>query len=134
MKQLVDRAGMTDSIYIDSAGLTSDHHGCAADSRMRAHGLRRGYILDSISRPVTVADFEDFDIIIGMDNENIRQLKSRTKTPEQRAKIQPMCDYIQNMPYTEVPDPYYGGEEGFEIVLDILEDACAGLLEAIAKR
>jgi protein-tyrosine phosphatase len=101
---------------------------------MRAHASRRGYNLTHLSRPVTAADFDKFDLIIGMDNQNIRGLKSLARTPEQEAKIHRMTDYCVQMKATEVPDPYYGGAEGFEYVIDLLEDACEGLLQTISPR
>ena len=118
MKRLVKDAGLGDRIEIDSAGITGYHEGDRADSRMRAHAARRGYVLDSISRPVRQWDFHDFDLIIGMapDLESV-------------AKIHRMTEFSRNKLYDHVPDPYYSGAEGFELVLDLLEDACAGLLE-----
>lgn len=128
MKKLVADAGLSQQIQIDSAGIISNHEGEPADARMRAHALRRGYALESISRPVTDTDFEVFDLILGMDNDNIRQLNSRVQDESHHAKVVTMCSFAQKMTYAEVPDPYYGGEAGFELVLDILEDACRGLL------
>lgn len=75
MKRLVKDAGLGDRIEIDSAGIAGYHEGDRADSRMRAHAARRGYVLDSISRPVRQWDFHDFDLIIGMDDQNITDLK-----------------------------------------------------------
>ena len=100
-----------------------------ADSRMRAHAARRGYSLDSISRPVRQWDFHDFDLIIGMDDQNITDLKRMAPDLESVAKIHQMTEFSRNKLYDHVPDPYYSGAEGFELVLDLLEDACAGLLE-----
>ena len=121
MKKLVKDAGLGDRIEIDSAGITGYHEGDRADSRMRAHAARRGYSLDSISRPVRQWDFHDFDLIIGMDDQNITDLKR-------------MTEFSRNKLYDHVPDPYYSGAEGFELVLDLLEDACAGLLEYCKDR
>ena len=95
---------------------------------MRAHAARRGYVVDSISRPVRTTDFFDFDLIIGMDDRNIDELKHRAPDLVTEAKIHRMTDYSRNKLYDHVPDPYYSGAEGFELVLDLLEDACAGLL------
>lgn len=128
MRKLVEEAGMENRIEIDSAGITGYHEGDRADSRMRAHAARRGYSLDSISRPVRPWDFSDFDLIIGMDNQNITDLKRMAPDLEAVAKIRRMTDFSRNKLYDHVPDPYYSGAEGFELVLDLLEDACAGLL------
>lgn len=128
MRKLVRDAGLEDRIEIDSAGITGYHEGDRADSRMRMHAARRGYTLDSISRPVRQRDFYDFDWIIGMDDQNIADLKRMAPDLEAVAKIHPMTEYSRNKLYDHVPDPYYSGAEGFELVLDLLEDACEGLL------
>ena len=128
MKKLVQEQNLTQRFEIDSAGLINYHEGEPADPRMRAHAARRGYVVDSISRPVRTTDFFDFDLIIGMDDRNIDELKHRAPDLVTEAKIHRMTDYSRNKLYDYVPDPYYSGAEGFELVLDLLEDACAGLL------
>ena len=128
MKQLVDDAGLSDSFVIDSAGILSIHKGETADYRMKEHATRRGYTLTSLSRPVEYADFEIFDLIIGMDNTNVDDLCDRAPTLEAKRKISKMTDFCQVCDEDYIPDPYYGGDAGFEFVLDILEDACRGLL------
>ena len=133
MKRLVKDAGLGDRIEIDSAGIAGYHEGDRADSRMRAHAARRGYSLDSISRPVRQWDFHDFDLIIGMDDQNIQDLKKLAPDLESSSKIHRMSEYLSTHTYDHIPDPYYGGAEGFELVLDLLEDACTGLLEAISS-
>lgn len=135
MKQLVEKAGLEDCFVIDSAGILSYHEGELPDSRMRAHAARRGYNLTHRSRPVRTADFYDFDIIIGMDDRNIEDLKERAPSLEAERKIHRMTDFCTRFTHADhVPDPYYGGAEGFEYVLDLLEDACAGLLEHLRKQ
>lgn len=133
MKKLVKDAGLEKSIFIDSAGTMGYHEGDPADQRMRAHAARRGYVLDSISRPVRTQDFYDFDLIVGMDDRNIDDLKRKAPDLESVAKIHQMTEYSRNKLYDHVPDPYYGGASGFELVLDLLEDACEGLLETISS-
>lgn len=133
MRTLVRRAGMEKEIAVDSAGILSYHQGELPDSRMRAHAARRGYTLTHRSRPVTTDDFYDFDLIIGMDDRNVDDLRERAPGVEEEAKIRRMADYCVHKVVDYVPDPYYGGASGFENVLDILEDACAGLLEAIRE-
>lgn len=133
MKKLVEDAGMSDRIIVDSAGIMGYHEGERADSRMRAHAARRGYRLDSISRPVRTEDFFDFDLIIGMDDRNVDDLKQKAPDLESVSKIHQMTEYSRNKLYDYVPDPYYGGASGFELVLDLLEDACEGLLETISS-
>ncbi len=132
MKKLVRQAGLENRLAIDSAGLTGYHEGEQADPRMRAHAARRGYVLDSISRPVRPADFYDFDLLIGMDDRNMEELKRRAPDLETAAKVRQMTEFSRHKLYDYVPDPYYSGAEGFELVLDLLEDACGGLLESLA--
>ena len=132
MKQLIEQAGREDEFIIDSAGILSYHQGELPDCRMRAHAARRGYDLPHRSRPVCTDDFYDFDLIIGMDDRNIDDLKDRAPSVEAWKKIHRMTEYCTKFTHADhVPDPYYGGAEGFEYVLDVLEDACAGLLEMV---
>lgn len=78
-------------------------------------------------------DFDQFDLIIGMDGENIRALRSMARNDADKKKIMRMTDFSKLYSYTSVPDPYYGGEDGFELVLDLLEDACDGLLDKLEQ-
>jgi protein-tyrosine phosphatase len=130
-KRLVEKKGLKDKFLIDSAGLGDWHVGQKADYRMRQFGQKRGYDLSSIARAFEPQDFDQFDMIIGMDAQNIRELKSRARDEKDRKKIYAMTDFCTNKSYHSVPDPYYGGDAGFELVLDILEDACEGLLAKI---
>lgn len=132
MKKLVHDAGLSDRIFVDSAGIHDYHEGELPDPRMRMHGSRRGYTLDSRSRPVKLEDFYDFDLIVGMDDSNISALRRKAPDAESLEKICRMTDFSRDKLYDHVPDPYYGGASGFELVLDLLEDACAGLLESIS--
>lgn len=134
MKKLVADAGLSHEIEVDSAGLIAYHEGEQADARMRAHAARRGYRLDSISRPVRYDDFERFDLIIGMDARNVEKLRELAPDVEASGKVHAMMEYSRNKLYDYVPDPYYGGASGFELVLDLLEEACAGLLDWIKAR
>jgi protein-tyrosine phosphatase len=129
---LVKKEGLTDKFEIDSAGTGRWHAGEPADRRMQSHAIKRGYNLTSISRGFEPdIDFDHFDIIIGMDDQNISTLKSWARKGEDKAKIHKMTDFSKEWNYNEVPDPYYGGEAGFELVLDLLEDSCKGLLEKL---
>jgi len=125
--RILEREKVTERFEIDSAGLLNYHQGELPDSRMRFHAEKRSYNLTHRSRPVTKADLEHFDWIIGMDDQNIRGLKQLASNYEQAAKIHLMTDFCQKIQATRVPDPYYGGDQGFENVIDILEDACEGL-------
>lgn len=130
MKHLVEKAGRTDEFLIDSAGILSCHQGELPDARMRAHASRRGYDLTHRSRPVRTDDFYRFDLIIGMDNRNVGDLRGRAPSPAEATKIHRMAEFCTRFAGAgHVPDPYYGGAEGFEYVLDLLEDACVGLLD-----
>ena len=128
MLKKVKEKGLESFYHIDSAGTYGYHQGELPDSRMRAHASRRGYNLTSRSRLVTGADFEQFDLIIGMDDDNIRNLKRIAPNPELQRKICRMTDFCRTYFADCVPDPYYGGASGFELVLDLLEDACDGLI------
>ena len=133
MRTFVKREGLEEKIEVDSAGILNYHQGELPDSRMRMHAYHRGYELTHRSRPVCTEDFLTFDLIIGMDDRNIQDLKDRAPSPEAEKKIRRMTDYCRTKLVDYVPDPYYGGAQGFETVLDILEDACEGLLEEIRK-
>lgn len=133
MRTLVKQAGLQQEIDVDSAGILNYHQGELPDSRMRMHAARRGYELTHRSRPVCTDDFFEFDWIIGMDDRNIQDLKDKAPSLETEKKICRMTDFCRVKQVDYVPDPYYGGAQGFENVLDILEDACSGLLEEIRK-
>ena len=125
----LNKRGIAYRYKVDSAGIINAHVGKKADSRMRKHAERRGYNITHRSRQFDPKkDFDEFDFIIGMDNRNISNLKSMTVNDEKLAKISKMTDYCTTFQESEIPDPYYGGFEGFEYVLDLLEDACEGLL------
>jgi protein-tyrosine phosphatase len=133
MKRLVDEAGRADEFVIDSAGIMGYHRGELPDHRMRAHAARRGYQLTHRSRPVASDDFDSFDLLIGMDDSNIEALRERASSADDLLKIHRMTDYCTLFTDADhVPDPYYGGASGFEYVIDLLEDACAGLLASLS--
>ena len=123
-------AGLADQYEIDSAGLIDYHEGELPDARMRRVAQRHGYTLTHRSRPVVSADFEKFDYIVAMDLRNREKLERMAQTPEQRNKIMMMADYLKQQvrTYTYIPDPYYGTERDFELVVELLEDACTNLL------
>jgi protein-tyrosine phosphatase len=131
--QKVQQQGLESHFHIDSAGLHGYHEGELPDHRMRTHALRRGYKLTSRSRPVKYDDFEVIDLISGMDDDNIRNLKRLAPDLESQKKICRMTDYCRVNKDDHVPDPYYGGPSGFEHVLDLLEDACEGLLDVLKQ-
>ncbi|MBQ9576289.1 MAG: low molecular weight phosphotyrosine protein phosphatase [Muribaculaceae bacterium] len=135
MQRLVDERGLTDRFYIDSAGMGGWHVGDLPDKRMRVHARSRGYELTHRARKVQSRDFDDFDLIVGMDASNVDELRDLAATIEQQDKVVMMGDYIRQYPhYDHVPDPYYEGSEGFELVLDLLEDSCENLLDRILEQ
>ena len=117
MRRLVNDAGLEHEFFLDSAGLIDYHEGEPADARMRVHAARRGYHITHISRPVRYDDFFDFDWIVGMDDRNISKLKSLAPGLEEERKVVRMTDYCRLKVVDHVPDPYYGGDSGFENVL-----------------
>ena len=133
MRRLVADAGLDKEIVLDSAGLIDYHEGEPANGRMRIHAARRGYQITHLSRPVRYDDFFDFDLIVGMDDRNISRLKALAPGLDEERKVVRMTDYCRLKVADHVPDPYYGGASGFENVLDILEDACAGLLDTLRE-
>ncbi len=135
MEKIVKKNGLEDVIEVDSAGTSGWHEGDLPDERMRDHGERRGYNFSSRARKFRKSDFEEFDYIIVMDDNNYRNVKSLASNENHVAKIKHMADFLlQNKDHDYIPDPYYGGSSGFELVLDLLEDACEGLLQSIKKK
>ena len=134
MQHLVDEAGLSTSIRIDSAGTESWHHGKLPDARMREAGKARGYLLQSRARQVKRDDLANFDLILAMDADNLRNLRALDPEGLHATKIRAFCDCCTDHDEKEVPDPYYGGPEGFEKVLNLLEDGCANVLRQIAKK
>lgn len=133
MQHKVREAGLANRIVIDSAGTEGWHAGKSPDSRMRKHAKQRGYALDSAARQVRTQDFTDFDLILVMDQQNLREIRRFAPVPELMKKVRLFCDFAEDCEETEVPDPYYGGEAGFEQVLDIVENGCDHLLAHIQR-
>ena len=132
-KKMVADEGLENEILVDSAGTSGWHEGELPDDRMRMHGQRRGYDFSSRSRKFVEKDLLIFDYIIVMDDDNYRNVKKLAKSKEDVAKIHLMTDFSDKYSHSHVPDPYYGGSSGFELVMDLLEDACENLLNRIAK-
>lgn len=133
MRDVAARAGQADRWVIDSAGTGDWHVGDLPDARMRDHARRRGYDLTHRCRQITRRDFADFDLIIGMDENNRRNLLCLAPDASARDKIVMMADFFSpGTPVDHVPDPYYDGPEGFELAIDLLEDGTRGLLKALS--
>jgi len=120
-------------VEVYSAGTSAWHAGEKADARMRRHAKERGYNITSTSRKFMVSDFDDFDMIIAMDENNFYDLKSMAQTTDHVEKIYRMSDFFNHDDYDYIPDPYYGGDAGFELVIDLLEKGSKGLIEHIRK-
>ncbi len=124
-------AGLDGRIEVDSAGTHDYHVGEPPDERAQAHARRRGYDLSAQrARHLGLQDFEDFDLVLVMDARNEAAARALCP-PSRRGRLHRLTDFRQALPAHEVPDPYYGGADGFEHVLDVVEDACAGLLAAL---
>ncbi len=132
---MASKAGLIDRLEIDSAGTYAGHAGELPDARMRQAASRRGYSLSHRSRAVTISDFFHFDRIIAMDDNNVENLRRMAPSPECEAKIErfaALCKRHADIHY--IPDPYYGGHDGFDRVLDLLEDGCLTILDAYAEQ
>lgn len=134
MKEFVDKEHLSAKIKVDSAGTSGYHDGELPDPRMRQHGAKRGYNFNSLSRRFDAEDFDNFDLIITMDDNNYHSVLSKVVDIDSEKKVKRMTDFSQKYKYDHVPDPYYSGAEGFELVLDLLEDACSGLLTEVKKQ
>lgn len=134
MGDMIRQRGWQDEVDIDSAGTSSYHSGRPADARMAEALKARGYVSTSISRAVDpTADFDEFDYIVAMDDSNYDDLRNLAEVygkPQDR--IIKICDYRNTQTAEEVPDPYYGGARGFDVVIDILEDALEGFARGLS--
>jgi protein-tyrosine phosphatase len=131
---MVATAGLADRVQVDSAGTHSYHVGAPPDARSQQHALKRGYDLSRQSaRQLTRQDFEDFDLVLVMDWDNLALAQARCP-PEQQRKLRRLAEFFQHHDSPVVPDPYQGGTRGFEHVLDLVEDGCAGLLRHVGQQ
>lgn len=134
MKKLIEDKNISKEFFIDSAGTSNYHEGGKADPRMIQHSLNRGYNITSISRPIKKEDYYEFDLIVVMDKENLKNVSSLCPEEKLLEKIVPMSDFFTQHKDEIVPDPYFGGKKGFEYVLDLLEDGCSELLLQLSKK
>lgn len=133
-RHLVTEAGLADHILIDSAGTHAYHVGEPPDARATHAARQRGIDLSDLrARRATVEDFHRFNFVLAMDRDNFRDLRALCP-PELAERLRLFMDFAPAAPVREVPDPYYGGPGGFDRVLDLVEAACAGLLEDIRQR
>lgn len=131
MRALAESKGYADRISIRSAGTAGWHAGKLPDQRMRTAAQNRGYDLSSRARQATESDLSEYDLVLVMDRQNLRDLRALDRSSQFASKIRLFCEFCTDHQESEVPDPYYGGEQGFELVLDLLEDGCRGVLAHI---
>ncbi len=130
MRRLLDEAGLSDRIEVDSAGTGAWHAGCGPDPRAVAAAARRGISLTGAARQVRLSDFGDFDVIVALDGENARDLRRLAPDDEARARVRLLREFDpRHDDDLDVPDPYYGDDDGFGHVLDLVDAACRGLID-----
>jgi protein-tyrosine phosphatase len=133
-RALLARRGLADRVVLDSAGTHDYHVGAPPDRRMQQAAARRGYDLSGLrARHVDDADFARFDLLLAMDRDNLRGLMQRCPLPH-RGKLRLFLEFAADAPVDEVPDPYYGGADGFEHVLDLVEAAADGLIATLSRQ
>ena len=129
-KQVTD-GGRAKDFEIDSAGTIGHHQGSPPDSRMSAALERQGFTVRGRARQIKTADLENFDLIVTMDETNFSDVQRLDKTGKLHLKIRPLVSFCRHHDDLRVPDPYYGGQRGFDHVIALLEDGCAGILESL---
>lgn len=133
-RRLINEAGLANVVGTDSAGTHGFHVGEPSDARAISAARKRGYdISERVARQVSAEDFREFDLILVMDWENLSALQQQCPKPHQH-KLMLLMRFANEFEEATVPDPYYGGPEGFSKVLDYIEDACQGVLELVRKR
>ena len=133
MRGLLREQGLEDAVAVESAGTGGWHVGDPPDARATTAARARGVVLDGAARQVTPADFRDHDLILAADRRNLRDLRAIAPA-DAHAAIHLLREFdpgSAGAPDLDVPDPYYGGDDGFEHVLDLVEAACRGLLDAL---
>ena len=133
LQKMVADAGLAHRIHVDSAGTHGYHVGAPPDERAQAHAARRGYDLSAQrARRLMRRDFEAFDLLLVMDSDNERAARALCP-PGSEYRLHRLTDFCTSLQAHEVPDPYYGGADGFEHVLNLVEDACEGVLRRLAR-
>ena len=122
-----------EGVSLDSAGTAGYHIGKGPDPRMTTTLQSRHIRVSGNARQFTKKDFADFDLIIPMDEDNRRDILRLARHEDDRAKVKPFMSFCENFSNPDVPDPYYGGQDGFELVADIMEDGCTGILTFIRQ-
>jgi protein-tyrosine phosphatase len=134
LRRKIHEAGLDDRIEVDSAGTAGYHVGSPPDRRAIAHGERRGLKMKALrGRQVSAGDFQRFDFILAMDEDNLADLEE-IRPPGSRAHLALLMSYAPGARSRVVPDPYYGSADGFEAVLDLVEEAAQGFLGAVLPK
>lgn len=133
-RRMVEDAGLEQDWHIDSAGTLGYHEGSPPDARMVSALRSKGYRIFGRSRPIHLQDLEHFDWIITMDEMNFQEVRSLDESGRFHEKIRPMVSFCRQHDVPAIPDPYYGGQQGFLHVIELLEDGCAGVLEELSRR
>jgi protein-tyrosine phosphatase len=132
MRRLVEDAGLSDRVEIESAGTGGWHAGEPPDRRATLAAARRGITLEGAARQIRASDFAEFDLVIALDRANLRELLAIAPDEEAAEKVRLLREFDPRASGDlDVPDPYYGGDRGFETVLDMVEAACRGLLDEL---
>jgi protein-tyrosine phosphatase len=134
MRHMVKKARLSSAIACDSAGTIGYHVNEKPDERMILSASKRGIQFSGRSRRFSPRDFSDFDLIIPMDHANTRDILVLAKDVDSSQKVTPFCEFVENFDAQEVPDPYYGGEAGFDHVMDLMEDGCQNLLNQMVSK
>ena len=133
LRHMLAEYRLNDRIEVDSAGTQSYHVGEAPDRRSQKHALQRGYDLSNLrARQVIAADYAEYDLILAMDRSHLSYLKQYCPI-EYQAKLKLFLSFASQTTEQDVPDPYYGGDQGFEYVLDLIEDACQGVVQSFLQ-
>jgi len=134
-RHLIDQEGLTNEFTCDSAGTLGYHQGEPPDSRMQAAGRKRGIEFTGLSRKFDeVTDFIEFDLVLAMDRKNMFDLQALDSRNEYTDKLRLFGEFIDPQNPPEVPDPYYGGKDGFDQVMDLVEEGCRGIIEQLRHK
>jgi protein-tyrosine phosphatase len=134
MNYRLQQRGLSDQVACDSAGTSGYHVGAAPDRRMSAAAERQlGFPLVGAARQFEREDLAEFDLILAMDKDNFAQIVSLDRDGKFRDRVKLMCEFCHEHTLKSVPDPYYGGDEGFNFVIDLLVDACNGLIDHLIE-
>ena len=133
-RHLLKQEGLEKRIECDSAGSLDFHTGAPPDARMRSAARERGFNLTGAARQIGLEDLARFDLILCMDNDNLEYVEQLAGERKHRARVRLFCEFVSDSDAREVPDPYYGGSDGFDAVMDLLEDGCANLLEHARRK